>query len=312
MKKGLIGIWMYKNQGGEKPRSVLIDRLQAEGYEVIADFDMRKCYCLNNAIMTENGRDLSKLNLLFHMNADERSEHQNSILRALEMAGVRLLNPYVPHEIARDKFVSNFMLQQAGINVPPSILVNNEFSEVVIKNIFDQWGSVLLKPRRWYGAKGIIKFDDFEQFIDFALANKNFYTQYFLQKFIPFNDHDYRVELIDGKVMGCYNRRKNHSYKTNYHAGGGLISCADDENKILLAKQAAAALNIPITIVDIVQSVVDDRPYVLEVNDTMGVFIESLARYFDEKIYDEFAYDQKKIDMLVEYINLQMEKIRDK
>lgn len=312
MKKGLIGIWMYKNDGGDESCRSLVDKLREEGYEVIDDFDMRKCYCIDSQVMTEDGRDLSKLDLLFHMNADERSEHQNSILYALEMAGVHLINPYMVHEIARDKFISNFVLQKAGISVPPSILINNEFSEPVVKDLFDQWGSVLLKPRRWFGGKGIMKFDSFEKFKDFCLATDGFYQQYFLQKYIPFDSCDYRVELINGEVVGCYSRQKKHDYKTNQTAGAIPIPCVYDQNKIDLAKRAAGVLNIPVTIVDIVHSVSDGKFYVLEVNDSIGVFIESYSRNHGNKIHREFSYDQKKIDMLVKYINLQMEKVRGK
>jgi ribosomal protein S6--L-glutamate ligase len=310
VSKGKIGIWMYKNDGGDVPRSKLIKMLQKEDYEVIHDFDMRKCYCINNTVITEDGIDLSSLDLLYHMNADERNDHQITMLHALEISGVKVINPYYQFENARDKFTSNMLLSKAGIKVPESLLIGINFSESFIKNIFDKWKSILIKPRRWFGGQGIVKFDNFEYFMDFYGLIKNSFSQLFLQKFIPFSDKDYRVELINGEVVDYYSRHKIHQFKTNGHAGGYPVISEYDEKKIILAKNAAKILNIPLTIVDMIESSEDGEIYVLEVNDTLGIFVESVAHFSKLNFPKELADDDKKLRMLFDYIVLEMKKLK--
>ncbi len=310
MSRGKIGIWMYKNQGGITPRNKLIKMLRDEGYEVVHDFDMRKCYCFNNSVMTENGIDLTSLDLMFHMNADERSDHQIDILHALDAAGVKVINPYCQFENARDKFISNLKLRKAGIKVPDSLLIGNNFSESFMKNLFNDWGSVLIKTRKSFGGKGIIKFDDFEHFMDYYGITEKCFSQLFLQRFISFTGGDYRVEIINGEVVGYYSRENEHQFKTNVHQGGRCVPCAYNEEKISLAKKAAKVLDIPITIVDIIQSTETGESYVLEVNDSMGIFLEAGLKDSNLKLYEEFAYDNKKLLMLFDYIIWQMKNLK--
>lgn len=313
MQKGKIGIWMYRNDGALYIHNELAQELVRYGYEVIDNFDMRKCYCLNNKIMTEDGRDLTSLNLLFHMNVDESNSHQNDILHTFEMAGVKVINPYVPYQNAFDKYISNFKLRQAGVNVPPSILIDSDASPMLIKNIFDEWGSILIKSRFSAGGKGIIKIDNCEQFLDLQPTIKFLFPNFFLQKFIPFGDHDYRVELIDGEVLFCYSRKKEHSFKTNLHAGAKqVIACKYEEKFGAMAKLAAKTLNIPLTTVDLIKSIYDNQYYVLEVNGNLGVFIEALLLSQGENVNKTlFGADKRKIDMIVSYICRQMDLLKN-
>src|SRR3990172_4119477 len=164
--------------------------------------------------------------------------------------------------------------------------------------------------RKLFGGLGIVKFENFEHFMDcFGMIEKEF-SEFFLQRFIPFDKRDYRVEIINEEVVGYYSREKNHYFKTNVHQGGRSVPCEYDEEKITLAKKAAKALDIPTTIVDIIQSTEDKTSYVLEVNDCMGIFLESAIHSENHKIYKELAYDDKKLHMLFEYIIFQMKNIK--
>jgi ribosomal protein S6--L-glutamate ligase len=313
MKKGKIGIWMYRNDGALHAHNQLVQELVTREYEVVDNFDMRQCYCVNNKIFTEDGRDLTSLDLLFHMNFDERSEHQNDILHTFEMAGVTVINPCGPHELARDKFASNFKLRQAGVNVPASALIGNDAPYDLMKNLFNEWGSLLIKARREAGGRGIIKIDSCEQFMDIYAATKKFHPNFFLQKFIPFDDRDYRVELVAGEVLFCHSRQKSAGFKTNVHAGYAKhVPCEYDEKFITMAKAAAKAINIPLTIVDIVKSTTDGEYYVLEVNDSMGMYVEGYANSLENKLDKSFSgIDKRKIQWLVTYIIATMDAIKN-
>lgn len=68
MKK--VGLWMYKNDGGDIIQERLKSKLIKNNIFVLNDFDLRDCYIVNDKILTSNGYDLTKLDCLYYMNAD--------------------------------------------------------------------------------------------------------------------------------------------------------------------------------------------------------------------------------------------------
>lgn len=84
---------------------------------------MRECYVFNGDILTKCGYNLLNIDLLYHMNADEQNTHQSEILRALDQAGVTILNDWGSFSKAKDKFTANLLLRKNGVSVPPSALL---------------------------------------------------------------------------------------------------------------------------------------------------------------------------------------------
>jgi ribosomal protein S6--L-glutamate ligase len=147
--------------------------------------------------------------------------------------------------------------------------------------------------------------------MDIYATTQNFFPNFFLQKYIPFGDCDYRVELIEGEVLSCYSRQKTTGFKTNVHAGRArCVPCQYDENCVSIAKASAKALGIPLTIVDLIKSTSDEKYYVLEVNDVMGAHVECFARYLGYKLDNALSgIDERKTQLLAAYIIAEMDKI---
>lgn len=302
-----IGLWMYNNDGGNIIQKKLIKELKLSGFEVINSFDMRNCYCLNGKVYTEDNMDLTKLDVLYHMNADEQNNHQQDILKAIELSGVKVINDTRSFFKCKDKFITNLILKNNNINVPESLLIPNNTISKTIKEKLIEFKSFLVKPRDNYGGYGIIKFNDVEQFEDYILATKNFYSNYYIEKFIDFNDHDYRVEIFDNKIVGSYSRSKNHSFKTNISSGGHLNSINIGSEEKNIALKAAKAMDITSTIIDMVKSKENDKFYVLEVNPLLGIFVQSCIRSGERNIpknfFDKNSYnDDIKLQAIVDYI----------
>ncbi len=302
-----VGLWMYNNDGGNIIQRKLIKELKLSGFEVINSFDMRNCYCLNGKVYTEEDMDLTKLDVLYHMNADDQNNHQQDILKAIELSGVKVINDTRSFFKCKDKFITNLILKNNNINVPESLLIPNNTISKTIKEKLIEFESFLVKPRDNYGGYGIIKFNDIEQFEDYVLATKNFYSNYYIEKFIDFNDHDYRVEIFDNKIVGSYSRSKNHSFKTNISSGGHLnsINIGNEEKNIAL--KAAKAMDITSTIIDMVKSKENDKFYVLEVNPLLGIFVQSCIKSGERNIpknfFDKNSYnDNIKLQAIVDYI----------
>lgn len=305
MKK--VGIWMYENDNGINIKKRLEKKLRDLGYEVICDFDMRNCYLKNGKVYTEEGICLSNVDIFYHMNADEQNSYQNDILRLLEMSGVKVFNNYDAFIKCKDKVIANMILRDNGINVPSSILINNHVSCEFLEKIMEEYGNIIIKPRTNHGGKGILKITDYEQFLDFYVATKNYIDNYYIEQYIEFDDNDYRVEIFNGEVVGTYCRGKCGTYKTNISSGGKMLDKEVSQEYIDIALKCAKVLGITTTIVDMIKGKNDGKIYVLEVNPIMGIFLEEGMKAgtkmpVQEDIPERFKTDQKKIDFIVNYI----------
>lgn len=307
MKTGVIALWMYRNEGGDIIQEELKIKLENKGHKVINNFDMRECYFLNGNILTKCGQNLLEVDLLYHMNADEQNTHQNEILRALDQAGVMVINSWDAFSKAKDKFTANLLLRKNGISVPPSALVPTNIISSIASKIFSEWGSVLFKPRSNHGGKGIIKFNSPSTFVDFTQTMNEYIHNYYLEKYINFDRHDYRVEVFDDNVVGGYCRTKTHEFKTNIACGGLMTPTPPPKEFNQIALDAAKTLNIKSTIVDMVKSQDDGKIYVLEVNPIMGIFVEAGNRSGEKStittIDPVYANDNLKLDKLTDYLN---------
>lgn len=300
---------MYENDNGINVKNKLISLLKEKGYQVYEKFDMRECFVKNGKIYTKAGFCISDLDILYHMNADEQNQYQNDILKMIELSGVHVFNNFSAFENCKDKAVTNLLLRKNGITVPNSYFVNNNMSYEFAKKIFEEFNEgIVVKPRRNHGGKGIIKFQDLETFWDFYIATHTIFSNYYVEEYIEFNEHDYRVEVFNNEVIGCYCRGKNGSYKTNITSGGKMLALQVDNEFKNIALEAAKVLNITTTIVDMVKSDKDGKIYVLEVNPIMGIFLEEAMRAgtkmkIQKNIPEQFKSDDLKIKKIIEYID---------
>lgn len=273
-------------------------------YKLIREFHGNDNIAKICSSQSSNGYDLTKLDCLYYMNADEQSEHQLEILNALSISGVKLINPYNSHINARDKFVSNFILRKNNISVPRASLIPYKDNDK-IKVIFDLFKTVILKPRNRHGGKGIQKFTSYETFKDFQEFVNGYVDNFYFEEFIDFGDHDYRIEIFNGNVIGTYAREKTHTFKTNISSGGIMRPCSVSNEQISLAQKAVESLKITTSIVDIVTDR-NKRNYILEVNPIMGIFVEAGMKYSDKSIIKNpdlsYSNDELKLNVLVNYI----------
>jgi len=307
MGSGKIALWMYRNEGGDTIQNELKLKLEQKGYTVINNFDMRDCYFLNGNIYTKCGQNLLDVDLLYHMNADEQTPHQNEILRALYQSGVTVINSWDAFSKAKDKFTANLLLRKNGISVPPSALIPTKIISFVADKLFEQWESIIFKPRSNHGGKGIIRFKDASTFIDFTQTMNDYINNYYLEKYIDFDRHDYRVEIFNDQIIGGYCRTKTHAFKTNIACGGLMTPITPPAEFNQIALVAARTLNIKATIVDMVKSKEDGKIYVLEVNPIMGIFVEAGNRSGEKSVITTidsvYANDNLKLDKLTTYLD---------
>ena len=310
--KRSIGLWMYRNDGGDHIHEQLKEALEERGHTVVTDFDMRECYCINGEVHTKDGINLSALDVFYHMNADEQTPYQNDILKALEDSGVRVVPNWKSFSSAKDKFTANLLLRKNGINVPPATLINKKQLEKQAKELFSLWGKICLKPRRNHGGKGIMLFNECSTLLDFVQATDGLMNDFYMEKYIPFGTQDVRVEIFQNEVIGGYSRKKSHPFKTNVSSGGLMTPNIPSTEYQEIALRATQVIGIETTIVDMVQSLADDKIYILEVNPIMGIFIESGIRYSDKSvvkaIHKDYANDTLKLSKLIDFLDKEAQK----
>jgi ribosomal protein S6--L-glutamate ligase len=294
---------MYRNEGGDMAQSILKKELEVQGIEVINNFDLRDAYCKNGVVYTKDGFNLSSLDVLYHMNFDEKTPHVDDILKAIEYSGVEVINNMQSYFLASDKFLTNVVLKKAGIPVPDMILVSSDTCYDELKKLLTDWKSIVVKTRFGGGGKGIIKVNTVEELNDLMPLLKKCSHNVYLEKYVPFGDHDHRVEIFNGEIVGCYNRTKSHSFKTNTHAGGSIVYLGDNFEVIEIAKKAAIALDVMTTTVDILKDEITGDYVVVEVNELMGMCVYHYYKHLGIEVSDAFHHDEKKIKLLAQYIN---------
>jgi ribosomal protein S6--L-glutamate ligase len=235
------------------------------------------------------------------------------MLQSLELSGVKVVNNFSAFSRGSDKYVANLLLRKNGINVPPSIYIGKNYSRQLVARLFEEWKAVVVKPRDRWGGKEVIKFDTSEHFNDYYWAVQHICDHFYLEKFIPFESMDYRVEVIDGKRVGNpYSRQKGHSFITNIGPEGRgkpVLNTVDDE-AVTLAIRAANIIGATATIVDMIRSLEDGELYVLEVNPCLGGFMGSFMSSDDRRapvpkdnhlpVFIE--NDRLKLEAIAEYI----------
>ncbi|MFK4566421.1 RimK family alpha-L-glutamate ligase [Enterococcus sp. UD-01] len=305
MKK--VGFWFYQNENGDKVLEKIKSALEKQCIEVITDFDMRNCYVYNGDIYTEDGRCISDLDMLYHMNADEQSNFQEDILKVLSYSKVKVINDYSSFSIAKDKMLTNFLLRNNGLRVPNALFFSSRSDFEKVEPLLKEWSTFLVKPRRNHCGNGIVKFSDTETLNDFIKCTESFFSDYYIEEFIKFEKHDYRIEIFNGEVVGGYSRGHKHSYKTNIGSGGEMMPIPMKEEHKKIALKASKIIGVTTTIVDIVEDSKNQKPYILEVNPIMGIFIENAMKSgsrmpIQSNFPEIFKSDDKKIACIVDYI----------
>ena len=193
-----------------------------------------------------------------------------NVLHMLAMQGVVIYNDVKAIERTVDKAMTSFLLQLHGVSTPPTWIAESRTHAESIRQIAAQNNQTLvIKPLFGSQGLGVRKLQAHEplpvpmqQFVDGV-----YYLQQLIETpMIAGKDapHDYRVFVINGKVVAAM-KRIGTSWVNNVAAGGRCEVAEQNQSMIELALKAAAAVSIDYCGVDIIQAANGDY-YVLEVN----------------------------------------------
>jgi len=300
-KKRTIGMWLYRNGGGEAIAQKIIKKLKERDISTINNIDLREAIAKNKNII-HNDIKLNQLDLFFSYNAGEQTIYQTYLYQALNRM-IPMINTYDAFQLTEDKFQTSFVLKNAGVKTADYKLFHRDEANEQLHKTLKKWGGMVYKPTNGWGGSGLTKIEN-EEHIQTLLPtlNQSNTREVFVEKFIQYDNTDFRVDIVDGQYVGCYGRKAGgNDWRTNVSSGGSVFVRECNDEIIKIAKKAAQACGTDIAGVDIIYDQEHEEYVVLEVNG-----IPAFATPEQEKMGLDF--NDKKIDLIVDLIDRKTKK----
>jgi len=311
LKKGIamadrkIGMWLYKNGGGDKIAKKIIKQLKERDIETLDDLSLRHAIAKNGNILYRGeehyGEKLNKLDLFFSYNAGEQTQYQMYLYQALNRV-IPMINSYDAFALTEDKFHTSFVLRNHKIATPDYNLCHRDDGHE-LKKIIKKWDKMVYKPTDGWGGVGLTKIES-EANLDMLMPflNQMDLRYFYIEKFIDYDNTDFRVDIVDGQFVSCYGRKASgDDWRTNVTSGGSVFMREANDEIIDVAIKACNATGVDIGGVDIIYDRGKEEYIVLEVNG-----IPAFATPEQEKLGLDF--NDKKIELIVDLIDRKTKK----
>ncbi len=311
LKKGIamanrkIGMWLYKNGGGDKIAKKVIKELKEREIETLNDVSLRHAIAKNGNIIYRGeehyGEKLNKLDLFFSYNAGEQTQYQMYLYQALNRV-IPMINSYDAFALTEDKFHTSFVLRNHKIATPDYNLCHRDDGHE-LKKIIKKWDKMVYKPTDGWGGVGLTKIES-EANLDMLMPflNQMDLRYFYIEKFIDYDNTDFRVDIVDGQFVSCYGRKASgDDWRTNVTSGGSVFMREANDEIIDVAIKACNATGVDIGGVDIIYDREKEEYIVLEVNG-----IPAFATPEQEKLGLDF--NDKKIKLIVDLIDRKTKK----
>jgi len=298
--KRKIGMWLYSNGGGDAIGKKIMDKLNERDIETIDNLNLRNATARNGNIFHGKTK-LNKLDLFFSYNAGEQTQYQVYLYQALSRV-IPMINSYDSFALTEDKFHTSFVLRNEGIQTADYRLCHRDDSEELRKTI-KKWDKMVYKPTDGWGGIGLTKIEN-EANLDMLLPflNQMDLRYFYVEKFIKYDNTDFRVDIVDGEFVSCYGRKASGTdWRTNITAGGSVFMREANDEIVDVATRAAKACGTDIAGVDIIYDLEKEEYVVLEVNG-----IPAFATPEQEKM--GLNFNDKKIDLIVDLIDRKTKK----
>lgn len=295
-----IGMWLYSNGGGDKIQETIVKKLKDREVETITNINLRNSIAKNGHIFYDK-LCVDELDLFFSYNAGEQTQYQMFIYQALNRV-MPIINTYEAFSLTEDKFQTGFLLRQHGIPTPSFRLCHRDDTHH-LQYIMKKWSKMVYKPTDGWGGLGLTKIDN-EAVLNTLLPflNQMDLRFFYVEKFLDYDNTDYRIDIVDGEFVGCYGRKAGENdWRTNITSGGSIFLREANDKVVELAKKSSKICGADIAGVDIIYDRTKEEYVVIEVNG-----IPAFATPEQEKLGLDF--NKKKIDLIVDMIDKKTKK----
>ena len=219
--------------------------------------------------ITYHGKPAEDFDVIVPRLSRTTAQYGEEILAHFEWVGTPVMNRAKAIAAARHKFHSLRILAQHGLPIPPSLTVGSAtFLEDAVADVGDY--PFILKPFHGTHGTGVMLLDTPTSLTSAMDVLCNLHQDYVIQSFIAeAGGVDIRVLVVGGEAVATMKRSAPPGeFRANIHKGasGEAITLTDEYTH--LAIEAAAALELEIAGVDLLQT--DEGPVVLEVNPSPG------------------------------------------
>lgn len=187
------------------------------------------------------------------------------VLHRLEKLEIPVINSASAIERTVDKYYTSFLLADAGIRTPRS-LVTEDFETAF--NACREMGDVVIKPLFGSEGKGIVRASDEDTAYRVLRAWELNRYIYYIQEYLPHFQRDIRAFVIGDKVAAAM-QRNGKGWKTNYSKGAELTPMELSPEMEVLALEAVRTIGLDYAGADLMQAE-DGRTYLIEINSIPG------------------------------------------
>lgn len=110
-----------------------------------------------------------------------------------------MINSYESFEISEDKFHTSFFLRQHGIKTADYKLCHRDDTHM-LQTIMKKWDKMVYKPVDGWGGMGVTKIES-QEALDMIIPflNQINLKYFYVEKFVDYDNTDYRVDIVDGQ-----------------------------------------------------------------------------------------------------------------
>ncbi len=223
------------------------------GTEVVADDALLSTY---DAVLVRSMPPGSLEQVIFRMD----------LLGRLQAGGAIVCNPPRALEVAIDKYLTTEKLQEAGLDVPQTIVCQD--AESAMDGFERLGGRAVIKPLFGGEGRGITAVDDPALALRAFRMLEQLGAVIYLQEFVDHPGYDLRLLTLGNEVFGI--RRSNpHDWRTNVSRGASTEAIEITESLRDHARRASSAIGATFAGVDLLPAT-DGRLFALEVNAVPG------------------------------------------
>lgn len=219
--------------------------------------------------ITYHGKPAEDFDVIVPRLSRTTAQYGEEVLAHFEWIGTPVVNRAKAIAAARHKFHSLRLLAQHGLPIPPSLTVGSAaFLEDAVAEVGEY--PFILKPFHGTHGTGVMLLDTPTSLTSAVDALCDLHQDYVIQSFIAeAGGVDIRVLVIGGEVVAAMKRRAPPGeFRANIHKGASGETITLPDEYIRLAIEAAAALELEIAGVDLLQT--NEGPVVLEANPSPG------------------------------------------
>jgi RimK family alpha-L-glutamate ligase len=211
-------------------------------------------------------------------------------LHRLENLGVRVVNSASAIERTVDKYYTSFLLADAGIPTPCTLVTEDFDTALAACRDMDD---VVIKPLFGSEGKGMVRIADEETAYRVLRAWELNRYIYYIQEYLPHFQEDIRAFVVGDQVVAAMVRR-GAGWKTNFSQGAEVGPVKLSAEMEALAIQAAHLMGLDYAGVDLLQAE-DDKTYVIEINSIPGWrgLQKTTAQSVAERIIDHVLTELK-------------------